>query len=135
MMKANDPKLRSWVECPEVPTFPFKISRLGFLKHDTSLPSLGWPLENLYLTWYIPPEHGFLDGLELPREYLIKKYLNDFFSMGRKKSWRGSRKGFRIAASRQYRTWKNAEAREMALIPMKETESIMPLRIPNYTDF
>jgi len=30
---------------------------------------------------------------------------------------------------------KNAEAREMALIPMKETESIMPLRIPNYTDF
>ncbi len=135
MIPANDPKLKSWVAVPQGSDFPIQNLPFGIFKTRYLTPVAGVAIGDFILDLVYLHEHGFFDDLDLPVGIFNQKYLNDFFSLGRKKV--GVIRG-RISELLRHdhpELRDNTQAKEMALIPMSETQMLLPVSIPNYTDF
>lgn len=134
MIKANDPKLKSWVEVPPQSDFPIQNLPFGIFKTKYLSPVAGVAIGNHVLDLVYLHEHGYLDGLGLPPGIFNQKYLNDFIALGRKKC-REVRERLSELLRHDNDELKNNPAREIALIPAREVQMLMPVRVPNYTDF
>jgi len=133
MITANDPKLTSWVNVPKGSDFPIQNLPFGIFKTKYLSPVAGVAIGEHVLDLVYLHEHGYLDGLGLPAGIFNQKYLNDFFALGRMKI-----RDVRERVSELLRhdnTEVNAATKEIALIPMREVQMLMPVRIPNYSDF
>lgn len=135
MISANDPKLKSWVAVPGESDFPIQNLPFGIFKTKYLTAVAGVAIGDFVLDLVYLHEHGFLDDLNLPIGVFNQKYLNDFFSLGRKKV--GEVRGRISELLRHDHSFlrDNKQAREMSLIPMTETQLLLPVSIPNYTDF
>jgi fumarylacetoacetase len=132
-IKANNPKLNSWVEVPVGSDFPIQNLPFGIFKTKYLSAVAGVAIGNHVLDLVYLHENGYLDGLGLSSGIFNQKFLNDFLSLGRKKC-REVRE--RISELLQDDNDElNKAAREIALIPKEEVQMLMPVRIPNYTDF
>ncbi len=135
MIPANDPKLKSWLEVPLGSDFPIQNLPFGIFKTKYLSPVAGVAIGNFVLDLVYLHEHGFLKNLDLAPGIFNQKYLNDFFSMGRLKVGAVRERISQLLRHDNLELRSNAEAREMALIPMEETQMMLPVSIPNYTDF
>jgi fumarylacetoacetase len=135
MIPANDPKLKTWVDVSAASDFPIQNLPFGIFKTRYLTAVAGVAIGNHVLDLVYLHENGFLDDLGLPQGVFNQRYLNGFFALGRKKV-REVRS--RISALLKHDSSElrdNKPAREIGLIAMSETQMLMPLRIPNYTDF
>lgn len=133
MIDANNPSLKSWVEVPKQSDFPIQNLPFGIFKTKYLSAVAGVAIGNHVLDLVYLHEHGYLDGMGLPSGIFNQKYLNDFFALGRKKI---SEVRNRISELLRHDNDElNAATREITLIPMSEVQMLMPVRIPNYTDF
>lgn len=135
MIKANNPNLKSWVEVPKDSDFPIQNLPFGIFKTKYLSPVAGVAIGEYVLDLVYLHENGFLDGLGLPAGIFNQRFLNDFIGLGRKKTGEVRE---RISELLQYDNTElknNVGAREIALIPMNEVQMLMPVRVPNYTDF
>jgi fumarylacetoacetase len=135
MIKANDPKLTSWVEVPSGSDFPIQNLPFGIFKTKYLSAVAGVAIGDYVLDLVYLHENGFLNGLDLPPGIFNQKYLNDFISLGRLKTRQVRERISELLRLENERLKSNIAAREIALIPMREVQMLMPLRIPNYTDF
>jgi fumarylacetoacetase len=132
-IKANNPKLKSWVEVPTVSDFPIQNIPFGIFKTKYLSAVAGVAIGNHVLDLVYLHENGYLDGLGLPSGIFNQKQLNDFLALGRKKCGEVRE---RVSELLQHDNDElNKAAREIALIPKEEVQMQMPIRIPNYTDF
>jgi fumarylacetoacetase len=133
MNHANDPGLKSWVPIPKNSDFPIQNLPFGIFKTKYLSAVAGVAIGDHVLDLVYLHEHGYLDGLGLPGGVFNQKYLNDFFALGRK-----TIRSVRERVSELLRI-ENDEmppaSREIALIPKAEIQMLLPVRIPNYTDF
>jgi fumarylacetoacetase len=135
MIRANDPKLTSWVSIPPNSDFPIQNLPFGIFKTRYLSPVAGVAIGEYVLDLVYLHENGFLDGLELPPGVFNQKYLNDFFALGREKVGAVRERISELLQSDNDELQKNIAAREIALISLKEIQMLMPVRVPNYTDF
>jgi fumarylacetoacetase len=135
MLSANNPKLKSWVDVSEGSDFPIQNLPFGIFKTDYLPPGAGVAIGNHVLDLVYLHEHGFLDNLALPPGIFNQKHLNDFLAMGRGKAREVRERVSELLRHDHEELKSNLQAREMALIPMTEVEMLLPIRIPNYTDF
>jgi fumarylacetoacetase len=135
MIPANDPKLKSWVEVPKDSDFPIQNLPFGIFKTRYLSPVAGVAIGNHVLDLVYFQEHGFFDGLDLPDGIFNQKYLNSFLALGKKKASEVRNRISGLLRDDNNELKANAQAREMAMIPMEEVQMLMPVRIPNYTDF
>ncbi len=133
--KANTPGLTSWVEVPKNSDFPIQNLPFGIFRTEYLPPGAGVAIGNYVLDLVYLHEHGFLFGLELPIGIFNQSSLNDFFALGRKKVGDVRERISELLRSDYAELKDNKEAREIALINMEEVEMLMPVRVPNYTDF
>src|SRR6185295_11096990 len=84
MMDANDPKLKSWIDIPKGSDFPIQNLPFGIFKTRYLSAVAGVAIGEFVLDLVYLHENGFLDGLGLAPGVFNQRYLNDFFSMGRK---------------------------------------------------
>jgi fumarylacetoacetase len=132
-IKANNPQLKSWVEVPKGSDFPIQNLPFGIFKTKYLSAVAGVAIGNQVIDLVYLHENGYLDGLGLPAGIFNQKYLNDFLALGKLKT-REVRE--RISELLQHDNDElNGAAREIALIPKEEVQMLMPVRIPNYTDF
>jgi fumarylacetoacetase len=133
MIKANDPKLKSWVPIPSGSDFPIQNLPFGIFKTKYLSAVAGVAIGNHVLDLVYLQEHDYLDGFGLPQGIFNQRYLNKFIGLGKKKT---SEVRERISELLQHDNDElNIAAREIALIPMEEVQMLLPVRIPNYTDF
>jgi fumarylacetoacetase len=135
MIKANDPKLVSWVEVPPHSDFPIQNLPFGIFKTKYLSAVAGVAIGDYVLDLVYLHENGFLNGLDLPPGIFNQKYLNDFIGLGRVKVRAVRERISELMRIENQRLKSNIAAREIALIPMREVQMLMPIRIPNYTDF
>ena len=135
MTNANDPKLKSWVEVPKGSDFPIQNLPFGIFKTRYLSPVAGVAIGNHVLDLVYLHENGFLDGLGLPPGIFNQRYLNDFMALGKKKSREVRERVSELLRADHDELKTNIAAREIALIPMNEVQMLIPVRIPNYTDF
>jgi fumarylacetoacetase len=133
MPKANDPKLKSWVEVPKNSDFPIQNLPFGIFKTKYLSAVAGVAIGNHVLDLVYLHENGYLDGLGLPSGIFNQKYLNDFFALGRKKIREVRERVSELL--RHNNDELHIGAREIALIPMEEVQMLLPVRIQNYSDF
>ena len=135
MIQANDPKLKSWIEVPKGSDFPIQNLPFGIFKTRYLSAVAGVAIGNFVLDLVYLHENGFLDGLALPPGIFNQKYLNDFFSLGRKKVGEVRNRISELLRYDNDELRNNRGAKEIALIPGEETQMQLPVNIPNYTDF
>ncbi|MFN5432725.1 MAG: fumarylacetoacetase [Cyclobacteriaceae bacterium] len=134
-IKANNPKLKSWVEVPAGSDFPIQNLPFGIFKTEYLSPVAGVAIGDHVLDLVYLHENGFLDGLGLPVGIFNQRYLNDFIGLGKKKTREVREQISELLQHDNDELKSNLAAREIALIPMSEVEMQLPIRIPNYTDF
>src|ERR1043165_9177793 len=134
-IKANDPKLKSWVEVPKNSDFPIQNLPFGIFKTRYLSSVAGVAIGDHVLDLVYLHENGFLDGLGLAPGIFNQKYLNNFLALGRKKGREVRERISELLRHDNDELKSNKAACEIALIPMSEVQMQMPVRIPNYTDF
>jgi fumarylacetoacetase len=134
-IKANSPKLKSWVEVPAGSDFPIQNLPFGIFKTEYLSPVVGVAIGDHVLDLVYLHENGFLDGLGLPVGIFNQRYLNDFIGLGKTKTREVRERISELLQHDNDELKSNVAAREIALIPMSEVEMQLPIRIPNYTDF
>jgi fumarylacetoacetase len=135
MIKANDPKLKTWVEVPKDSDFPIQNLPFGIFKTRYLSPVAGVAIGNYVIDLVYLHENGFFDGIGLPPGVFNQRYLNDFIGLGKKKAREVRGRISELLQSDCVDLKNNVAAREIALIPMNEVQMMMPVRVPNYTDF
>ncbi len=135
MIKANNPKLKSWVEVPKDSDFPIQNLPFGIFKTKYLSPVAGVAIGEYVLDLVYLHENGFLDGLGLPAGIFNQRFLNDFMALGKKKCREIRERISELLQHDNDELKNNVGAREIALIPMNEVQMLMPVRVPNYTDF
>jgi fumarylacetoacetase len=135
MIQANDRALKSWVEVPPHSDFPIQNLPFGIFKTKYLSPVAGVAIGNYVLDLVYLHENRFLDGLGLSPGIFNQRYLNDFMALGKQKARAVRERVSELLRSDNDQLKANAPAREIALVPMTEVQMLMPVRIPNYTDF
>ena len=135
MIQANDPSLKSWVEVPQDSDFPIQNLPFGIFKTEYMVAGAGVAIGNHVLDLTYLHENGLFDELDLPLGVFNQKHLNEFIGLGKKVT---SAVRERISELLRHDSGELRDSKagsEIALIPMEEVEMLMPVRVPNYTDF
>src|SRR5690606_19314785 len=74
-------------------------------------------------------------GLGLPSGIFNQRYLNDFFALGKSKIREVRNRVSELLRADNDELKGNRPASEIALVPKREVQMLMPVRVPNYTDF
>lgn len=133
--KANDPSLRSWVEVPADSDFPIQNLPFGIFKTEYMDAGAGVAIGEHVVDLTYLYENGFLDGLGLTAGVFNQKYLNAFMSLGKSVTNAVRERLSELLNADNDELRDNKAASELALIPMEEVEMLMPVKVPNYTDF
>lgn len=134
-INANNPSLKSWVNVPEDSGFPIQNLPFGIFRTSYLEPGAGIAIGEYILDLTYLHENGFFSELKLPRGVFNQKYLNDFIALGREKTGKVRNRIAELLWEENAELRDNKPARELALIPMAEAEMLMPVSVPNYTDF
>jgi fumarylacetoacetase len=132
---ANDPSLKSWVEIPENSDFPIQNLPFGIFKTDYLAPGAGVRIGDLVLDLTYMYENGYFDGLKLPAGIFNQAYLNDFMALGKAKTREVRNRVSELLSVDNEELRYNFAVRELSMIPIEEVEMLIPVRVPNYTDF
>ncbi len=135
MNKTTSPDLKSWVNIPAGSDYTIQNLPYGIFKYGTKKPRVGIAIGEHVLDLSFLYRKGYLDNLFLNENVFKSITLNRFISLG-KAYWNLTRN--RISELLQEDNTElrnNKEDLKAALIPMVEVEMLMPVHVPNYTDF
>lgn len=135
LRETNDPMLRSWVDVPADSDFPIQNLPFGIFKTDELSPRAGVAIGEFVIDLPFLHEHRYLDELDLPAGIFDRPVLNDFLSLGRKKIGMVRAAVSRLLRRDNQTIAADVHARGGALIPLRRAAMLMPVRVPNYTDF
>lgn len=134
MFRANDPKLRSWVDVPPGSDFPIQNLPFGIMRRQGGSPRLATAIGNHAADLEVLAEHGFFDDLEIDREVFSRPFLNDFIALGKAKTNAVRNRLSQILDS-DFEEWDASELASFFLFPQSEVEMLMPVQVGDYTDF
>ena len=132
---ANDPRWKSWVDVPAGSDFPIQNLPFGIFRTRQSQARAGVAIGEFIVDLAYLQKKGYFRQLDLPTGIFYKPSLNDFLSLGRKRI-----RGVRERVSELLRLdndvlqSKKSHSKE-ALIRQKHAQMLLPVRVPNYTDF
>ncbi len=133
MKDANDPTLRSWVEVSKDSDFPIQNLPFGIFRDKRT--RAGVALGDFIIDLALLHDKEYFRELNLPAQIFEETTLNRFFSLGRP-----AITAVRNSISRMFQKGNNelhhdSSLIERVLIPRKNVEMLMPVKVPNYTDF
>lgn len=131
--ETNAPQLRSWVNVPAGSDFPIQNLPFGIYRREGSAPGAGSAIGEHVINLGMLHEGGYFNGTGLPPGIFDQPNLNDFLALGRNKV---SAVRNRLSELLRYDSDTIAPAvRKKILIPQREVEMLLPVRVSNYTDF
>jgi len=134
MFRANDPKLRSWVDVPLGSDFPIQNLPFGIMRPQGQTPRLATAIGNYVADLEVLADHGFFDDLEIDRSVFSRSSLNDLIALGRARTVAVRNRLSQILDS-DFEEWDASELASFFLIPQSEVEMLMPVQVGDYTDF
>lgn len=134
MSKANNPKLKSWVNVPEDSDFPIQNLPFGVFKTPGLNPRLCTAIGRQIADLQVLAEHGFFDDLDIPREVFSQPSLNDFIALGKAKT-SAVRNRLSGILDDDLEEWDASELADYFLHEQSEVQMLMPVEVGDYTDF
>ena len=135
MNKTTSPDLKSWVNIPAGSDFTIQNLPYGIFRYGNKKPRVGVAIGEHVLDMAYLYKKGYLDNLFLNENVFKSKTLNKFIGLG-KAYWNLTRN--RVSELLQEDNTElrgNKDDLKSALVPMVEVEMLMPVQVPNYTDF
>ncbi len=135
IITANDPTLKSWVEVRPGSDFPIQNLPFGIFRTADTEPRVGVAIGDFVLDLKMLAHEGFLDALHVPESVFAQPYLNDLMAYGREKN-RALRNRIADLLNDENEDLRDEEdLLPDLLVPMKEAQMLMPVKIGDYTDF
>jgi len=124
----------SWVNIAPNSDFSIHNIPFGIFKRGNQIGA-GSALGNFVIDLDYLCKKGYLNKIELPSDIFVQPILNDFIGLG-KPITNAVRLRLMDLFSKENNELQSNEADKTAcLIPMEEVEILMPVKVPNYTDF
>jgi len=134
MIKANDPKLKSWVPVPDGSDFPIQNLPFGIFKTPGLTPRMCTAIGDHIADLQVLAEHGFFDDLDVPREVFAQPTINSFMALGKTKT-RAVRNRISEVLDDDLEDWDASQLADYFLHPRQEVEMLLPIEVGDYTDF
>ncbi|KGE88285.1 MAG: fumarylacetoacetase [Phaeodactylibacter xiamenensis] len=134
MIKANDPKLKSWVPVPKGSDFPIQNLPFGIFKTPGLTPRMCTAIGDHIADLQVLSEHGFFDDLDVPREVFAQPTINNFMALGKIKT-RAVRNRISEVLDDDLEDWDASQLADYFLHPQQEVEMLLPVEVGDYTDF
>ncbi|MBL0742905.1 fumarylacetoacetase [Chryseolinea lacunae] len=134
MINPNDPGLKSWVAVAAHSDFPIQNLPFGIFRPQHQTPRAGVAIGDHVLDLHYLEGQGYFRNLNLPSGVFDRSRLNDFFALG-KKTIRAVREQVSLLLRHDNSTLQAENIRKQVLHAMHDVEMLLPVRVPNYTDF
>lgn len=134
MIKANDPKLKSWVPVPSGSDFPIQNLPFGVFKTPGLTPRLCTAIGTQVADLQVLAEHGFFDDLQVQLEVFSQPAINDFMALGKSKV-RAVRDRLSEILDDDLEDWDASQLAGYFLHRQDSVEMLLPVEVGDYTDF
>ncbi len=134
MIKANNPKLNSWVEVSKDSDFPIQNLPFGVFKTNHSNPRVCSRIGDYIVDLYALANLGLLKGIQIKKKNFRNKTINKLIGQGRKKT-SALRQRLSDILNKEKNKWQGIEYKDDFLIPVSAVEMLLPIEIGDYTDF
>jgi len=134
-IKANDPKLKSWVEVPQGSDFPIQNLPFGIFRTESQLPHVCCAIGDKLVDLKALHVMGYLENLPFKLEDLASDSLNRCMMYGKH-----AMRDLRNRVSKLFRSDmpdlrdKEHHVRQV-LFNQNEVQMLLPIKIGDYTDF
>ena len=132
---ANNPTLKSWVEVPKNSDFPIQNLPFGIFKTSTITPRVGVAIGDYVLDVFRLYAFGYLDNLKLSDSMLHNRYLNNFIALGKVQTRAVRNRISELLEANNNELQSQQSHVEKVLIPQREVEMLLPVKVGDYTDF
>lgn len=134
MIKANNPKIQSWLDVPEGNDFPIQNIPFGIFKTGRQAARVCTRIGDRVIDLAKVNELGFFADLNIPKAVFRNEYLNDFMALGKVRT-RTLRERISDLFNKQVKKWNSREMAEHFLYNITEVEMLLPVKVGDYTDF
>lgn len=135
MSRANNPKLKSWVEVKPGSDFPIQNLPFGIFKTANSSPRAGVAIGEYILDLAVIEEAGLFKSIAFDKRVLYQNVLNRFIALGKPVTNAVRERISDLLNAEDTELRDNSELKTKVLIKQSEAEMLMPVYVPNYTDF
>lgn len=136
MSKANNPNLKSWVEVKPGSDFPIQNLPFGIFRTAEKTERTGVAIGEYILDLLVVAESGLLDGIPWPfKAVFSEKTLNSFIALGKHTTREVRERISELLNADNGELRDNEELKAQALLKQSDAEMLLPIHIPNYTDF
>ena len=134
MIRANDPKLKSWVKVPKDSDFPIQNLPFGIFKTPGLTPRLCTAIGEYVADLQVLSEHGFFEDLHIDPRVFAQPCLNDFIALGKAKT-SAVRDRLSEILDDDLEDWDASELADSFLHKQSGVQMLLPVRVGDYTDF
>lgn len=137
MSKANNPNLKSWVEVTPNSDFPIQNLPFGIFKTADRAPRVGVAIGEHILDLSALADEKVFDRCPWPFEKSVfsQDILNSFIELGKPVTNFVREKISDLLNVENAELRDNAELKSKALVKQSDAQMLLPVQIPNYTDF
>jgi fumarylacetoacetase len=135
MSKANDPKLKSWVDVKPGSDFPIQNLPFGIFKTLARNARAGVAIGEYILDLSELANAGLFDSIKFDKKVLEQKTLNDFIALGKPITNAVRERVSDLLNIGNAELKNNTDLQKQALIKQSDAQMLLPVHVPNYTDF
>lgn len=135
MSKANNPMLRSWVEVKPGSDFPIQNLPFGIFKTLDKTPRAGVAIGDYILDLSVLATEGLFNSISFDKSVFSKNVLNEFIELGKPVTNAVRERVSDLLTAENAELRDNATLKQKALVKQNEAQMLLPVHIPNYTDF
>ena len=135
MIKANNPELKSWIEVKLGSDFPIQNLPFGVFKTNTERSRLGIAIGEFIVDLSVLAQSGLLDSTGVDKSIFDQTSLNAFISEGKTITNQVRERVSELLNAENGELRDNTELKERVIIKQADADLLMPVKVPNYTDF
>lgn len=125
----------SWVEVPENCDFPLQNLPYGIFKTPNHSPRAGVAIGNFILDLAVLAAAGKFSGIVKDARVFSQQTLNDFIALGKPITNKVRDRLIELLSENCSELKNDISLREQAFVNQTDATMLLPIRIPNYTDF
>ena len=135
MHKANNPQLKSWIEVKPGSDFPIQNLPFGIFKTNDTSPRAGVAIGDYVLDLSVIANSGLLDAIHFDKEVFLHSSLNAVIALGKPVTNAVRERLSELLSAGNAELRDNKVLRDNCLIKQSDVQMLMPVQVPNYTDF
>lgn len=127
---------KSWIAVPQHSDFPLQNIPFGIIQYQNDTPHPATRIGDTVIDLFYLAEYGYFDSLDIKDlSPFSAPVLNDFIALGKQTTSDVRQYLMKLFAEDNEYLKNDEKTKELALIPVKEVNVLLPLNIGDYTDF